>query len=321
MSNPKTLDVIVPVSERCDTISTLHDEYSAAIAAAGWQPNFIYVLDGGQERARAELDAMIEGGASICIVQLGRYFGEATALSAGFAQSTTEQVLTLPAYYQVDPESLGELLGKVDEADMVLGRRWPRTDSNANQLMTRLFHRFVRLLTGARFQDLGCGVRLLKRRVIDEIPIYGDQHRFLPILAATRGFKVLEVDLAQSTKETYRRLPSFGMYPRRILDLVSVFFLVKFTKKPLRFFGLIGSATLAAGLLALAFVVVQRMFFGMALADRPALLIASLLAVLGVQLLAIGLVGEIVIFTHAKDMKEYTIGEIVGGDENPSREG
>jgi hypothetical protein len=181
-------------------------------------------------------------------------------------------------------------------------------------MMTRLFHRVVRLLTGAKFRDLGCGIRLISRRVIEEIPVYGDQHRFLPILAANRGFKVVEVDLPQSSKETYRRVPGIGMYPRRMLDLLSVFFLVKFTKKPLRFFGLIGSTTLALGGFGLLWVVVQRMFFGMPLADRPALLIASLLAVLGVQLLAIGLVGEIIIFTHASELKEYTIGEIVNGD-------
>ena len=307
----KMLDVIIPVSGRCDSLADLHTEYAAAIQASGHEPRFIYVLDGAQSRARKQLDQMLSNGVELTIIQLGRYFGEATALSAGFEESTTEKVLTLPAYYQVEPSSLSLLLDDSSDADLKLGRRWPRLDSNLNRRLTSFFHRTVRAMTGDDFKDLGSGVRLLTRRVIDEVPIYGDQHRFMPVLASRRGFKTIEVDLPQSQRETFRRVPNLGVYPRRLLDLLSVFFLVKFTKKPLRFFGLIGSATLAVGALSLLVVIVQRLFFDIALADRPALLLGSLLAVFGVQLLAIGLVGEIVIFTHASSLKEYTIREIV----------
>jgi hypothetical protein len=117
--------------------------------------------------------------------------------------------------------------------------------------------------------------------------------------------------VAQSPSDAHTRVYAPGVYVRRILDLLTAVFLVKFNKKPLRFFGLLGSASFAIGLIALLYVVIERLFFGVALADRPALLLSTLLLVLGVQLVAIGLVGETIIFTHAREVKEYTIKEII----------
>jgi hypothetical protein len=146
---------------------------------------------------------------------------------------------------------------------------------------------------------------------VAELPLYGDQHRFLPLLAARLGFRIGEVNVAQSRKEKFWRLYRPGVYPRRLLDLLTVFFLIKFTKKPLRFFGLIGAATFLLGGLLTLYLVIERLFFGVPLAQRPALLLSSLLVVLGVQIFALGLIGELIIFTHAKDIKEYTIDEII----------
>jgi hypothetical protein len=143
------------------------------------------------------------------------------------------------------------------------------------------------------------------------MPLYGDQHRFAPLLADRLGFRIKEVDVRQSSKEKSWRVYPFGVYPRRLLDLLTVFFLVKFTKKPLRFFGLIGAGTFVIGGLIMLYLVIERLFFGSALADRPALLLSSLLVVLGVQIFALGLIGELIIFTHAKHIKEYTIDEVI----------
>ncbi|MFQ5761079.1 MAG: dolichol-phosphate mannosyltransferase, partial [Acidiferrobacterales bacterium] len=220
-------------------------------------------------------------------------------------------VLTLPAYYQVEPAEIPKVLNELANHDMVICRRYPRVDSRLNRLQTRLFNWMLNTITGSSFHDLGCGVRAFKRKVATDVPLYGDQHRFLPLLASRLGFRVKELDVAQSTKEKFRRVYRLGVYPRRFLDVLTVFFLIKFTKKPLRFFGLIGAATFAVGALILAYIVVERLFFGVALADRPILLLSSLLVVLGVQIFALGLIGELIIFTHAKDIKEYTIEQII----------
>jgi len=158
---------------------------------------------------------------------------------------------------------------------------------------------------------MGCGVRLFSKKVAQEVTIYGDQHRFLPLLVSQKGFRVAEVELPQSQSDMHKRLYTPGVYLRRLLDILTVFFLVKFTKKPLRFFGLIGSIIFILGLLFLAYVVFERLFFDLPLADRPALLLSSLLVVLGVQVFVLGLIGELVIFTHATELDEYEIEEII----------
>jgi len=144
-----------------------------------------------------------------------------------------------------------------------------------------------------------------------EVPLYGDLHRFFPIMAHRHGFKTIEVNVEQSKSDVFQRIYAPGIYLRRLLDLLTVFFLIKFTKKPLRFFGLVGSSIFGLGLVATIWLVTERLFFNVALADRPALILSSLLIVLGIQIIAIGLIGEIIIFTHAKDLKEYKIDQII----------
>ncbi len=308
-SNP--VSVIIPVTERPDRATDIHLDYRRALDRTGIEYELVYVLDGLFPDFRRELEGLKDDGEVFTIVQLGKRFGESTAIEAGLANSAGEWVLLLPAYYQFEPEQVERLFDSSDGHDMLIGRRNPRTDSKINQWLSRVFHSLVNWMTSSDFHDLGSGARLIRRTVLDEIPLYGDQHRFLPVLASRRGYRVAEVDLAQSRRESYRRLPKLGTYPRRLLDLLTVFFIVKFTKKPLRFFGLIGASVASVGGLWMIVLVIQRLFFEQALAQRPALLLASLLVVLGVQVFALGLIGEIVIYTHARDLREYTIDEIV----------
>jgi hypothetical protein len=166
-------------------------------------------------------------------------------------------------------------------------------------------------MAGSVASDIGCGVRMFRREVLDEIPLYGDLHRFLPVLAFRQGFKIREVDARQSPKEKRLRTYPLGTYLRRMIDLLTVFFLIKFTKKPLRFFGLTGTAVLVTGLAITGYLVVGRLFFRVGLSDRPLFLVGILLVVLGLQIFAIGLIGELIIFIHARDVKEYQIEQII----------
>ncbi|MBL1277359.1 MAG: glycosyltransferase [Ectothiorhodospiraceae bacterium] len=310
MNKKVDVSVIVPVSERFDDVAVLYKEYKEALQATDNSFEFVYVLDGEFPDVLADLISLQASGEQITIIKLAKWFGEATALTAGFEHSSGDMILTLPAYFQIESVDIPKLLTELQNNDMVVARRWPRIDSSVNQFQTRLFH-WALGFTGCTFQDLGCAVRAFKRQVINEVTVYGDQHRFLPVLAERRGFQISEIDVRQSTQDSQRRVYSPGVYIRRLLDFITVFFLVKFTKKPLRFFGLIGSGTLAIGGIMLLVLIIERLFFGEALADRPALLLSSLLIVLGVQVFAIGLIGELIIFTHAKDLKEYTIAEII----------
>ncbi len=305
------LSVVVPVGDRVDDVAALHADYRQGLDGCGVSYEILYVLDGGRAEARRELMILRDSGEPIKIVQLGKSFGEATALMVGFANSSGARLMTLPAYFQIDAVEIPKLLRACDDADLVIARRWPRRVKGLDGLRRRGFHRLLRLITGESFNDLGCGARVLNRRVAEEITIYGEQHRLLPVLAAKQGFRVREVDLSQSQRDDFRGRYRLREYVHRFLDVLTIFFLVRFTKKPLRFFGMIGSATFGVGALVVVALLVQRLAFARPLADRPALLLACLFVVLGVQLFALGLLGELIIFTHAKDLKDYRVADII----------
>jgi len=307
----ETISVIVPITERHDDICEMHREYKDALSGTGRVFETIYVVDGGFQKAYLELKSLKDRGEKLTLIKHSRPFGEAIAITSGFQQASGGIIMTLPAYHQVDAAELPKLIESLDDQDMVVVRRWPRRDSKWNQLQTRLFHNIVRRMTGNICNDIGCSVRLFRRKILEEINLYGDLHRFLPILSHKQGFKIKEIDMKQSLKESRVRTYSFGVYLRRMIDLLTVFFLVKFTKKPLRFFGLTGSAVLFVGLAITSYLVINRLFFGVGLSDRPLFLIGILFIVLGLQIFAIGLIGEIIIFTHAREIKEYTVDEII----------
>jgi hypothetical protein len=169
----------------------------------------------------------------------------------------------------------------------------------------------VNFVTGSRLRDIGCGARAMRRQVFEEMDLYGDQHRFMAILASRLGFRVSEVAMRQSPKDRLERVYRPKEYAHHVLDLFSIFFLVRFTKRPLRFFGMLGAATFGIGAVLIAFLSVQRLFFDEKLSDRPALLLAALLVVLGMQVFALGLLGELIIFTHARGMKDYRVQEVI----------
>jgi hypothetical protein len=193
-----------------------------------------------------------------------------------------------------------------EDSDLVVAWRHPRVDSLFNRLQSRVFHALIGLLIGAKYHDISCGLRIMKRKVAEEIPLYGDLHRFFPISAYQRGFRVCEVDVRQSPQDTKRRVYKPGVYLRRLIDILTFFFLFKFTKKPLRFFGLIGSGIFGVGTVITGFIGAERLL-GIAPAGRPLLVLGALLMVFGVQLFSTGLLGEIIIFTHARDLKDYQI--------------
>ncbi len=308
---PMAVSVVVPVAERCDDLAEIYRAHAAILARRGQPFEFLFVLDHGFEGAGASLVALAESGAPIRVIVLPRRYGEAAALSIGFREAKGEVVLTLPAYFQADPSGVETVLETLEKgADLVVARRWPRTDPWVNRVQNAAFHAITRRTTGATLHDVSCGVRAIRREVACEVRPYGDLHRFLPLLALQRGFTVVEVDVPQHPADRKARLRGPGIYLRRLLDLVTLLFLVKFVRKPLRFFGLVGAALFGAGFVVCAALVVHKFAAGAALADRPLLILGVLLMVLGVQVGSIGLLGEIVIFTHSRRIRDYAIREV-----------
>jgi glycosyltransferase involved in cell wall biosynthesis len=304
------LSIIVTVGERRDPIADLHQAYEEIARGSGHEWEFVYVLDGPMPDVERELRDIAAANSAVRVIKLARRFGESTALSVGFDNGRGDLLLTLPSYHQVEAAGIGQLFDRLGTADVCIARRWPRFDGWLKRVQSDLFHAPLRWLAKTDFRDLGCGVRLLRRRVVDEVRIYGDLHRFLPVLAVRQGFRVVEASVPQAPSDARRPLHGPVDHVSRLLDVLSVFFLVKFTKRPLRFFGGIGALLLLCGITLLIALAVEKLVFGGALAGRPLLLLGSLLTVLGIQVIAIGLIGEIIIFTHAREVKDYVIEEI-----------
>jgi glycosyltransferase involved in cell wall biosynthesis len=305
------VSVIIPVGRRHSDLAELYAEYRAGLDRLAAPYEVLFVLDGPWPDAEAALQKLRGTGEPITLVRLTRSFGEATALAAGFERATGNVVITLPAYHQIVADDIPKLVEALDAADMAIGRRWPRAGGSFEKFRRNAFHRLVGAFTSSRFRDLGCGARAMRKRVTQEISLYGDQHRFLALLADRQGFRVVEIDVRQSPQDRYEGTYALKEYVHRALDILTVLFLVRFTKKPLRFFGMLGVSMFVLGAILIAILVVQRLFFDMALAERPALLLSSLLVVLGLQLFAIGLLGELIIFTHAKGVKDYQVDRII----------
>ena len=305
------LSVIMPVGNRyASDIVALYNEYKTGLVGLDTPYEFIVVLDGPRPEVAASLQKLLERGENLIVISLTKRFGEATALMAGFQRASGRVIVTVPAYHQVQGIEIGKLVRALDKADLAIGRRWPRVGSRFEVMRRDLFHRLI-ATGGQQFNDLGCGARAMKRRVLEEISLYGDQHRFLPVLAGRQGFRIVEIDVAQSPLDRYDRRYPMRDYLHRVLDIFTVFFLVRFTKKPLRFFGMVGASTFVIGAVLVAWLAIDRLVFLHPLADRPALLLSSLLVVLGMQLFALGLLGELIIFTHARDIKDYQIDEVI----------
>lgn len=307
------LSVVIPISERFDNLSRLYDETWRELSSLGFTTEFIFVVDGPFDNALRDLEVLKQSHSNIRIVALNHSVGEATALSVGFEQARGQSILTLASYDQVEPTELKKFLGKFLEGtdDLVISWRYPRIDAWFNRIQSRVFHWIVTLLTGSPFHDISCGLRAMKRDVAKEVALYGDLHRFFPLLALRRGFRVREIQVQQSQNNCKMRLKPLGTYVMRLLDIFVLFFLFRFTKRPLRFFGLLGLGLFGIGAAVTAYLGFERLFLGVGLLERPLLVASALMIVLGMQLFSVGLLGEIIIFSHTRESKEYHIQEIL----------
>lgn len=312
------VSVLVSVSERPTALDRIYREFSAPLEKAELDFEFVFIVEPRHVRLTTSLEESHRAGAPIRILRMGHTVGETALLRVGAEHAAHDILLTLPAYPRIEAESLLAVLEPVvDGAAMAVARRWPRRDSWLNRLQNRGFHGLVSAVGGGRqIHDVACGVRAIRREAFEVLPMYGDFHRFLPILALRAGYPVVEVDAPQHPDDRQPRVYAPGVYLRRILDVFGLLFLMRFTEKPLRFFGMLGTGAFLAGAAVMAVLAVQRLQ-GEALADRPLLLLGALLMVLGVQAVALGLVGEIIVHVSAPRVPDRRVREILPETEDP----
>ena len=312
---PVATDVSVVIAvrdpEKAAPLRELYHMYREALEAAGVTYECIFALEGEQPESVEALLSLKDEGEPVRVLQFNRWYGGATVLMAGFEAASAPVILTLPAYRQIAPEGISEVLRALDDHHMVVGRRTSRRLGLWGGMQVRVFHGLLRMLSGFTFQDLGCSVVAFRKELLEMIDMYGDQHRFLPVLAAHYGFRVVEVDVPVAPEARQQPGRPFATVVKRLFDLLSIFFLTTFTAKPLRFFGSIGVLSFVAGFGLSTYLAFQRLVLGVPLADRPILLVGILLIVIGVLFVALGLIGEMIIFIHARKFRSYTVERVV----------
>ncbi|MCB9883356.1 MAG: glycosyltransferase [Planctomycetes bacterium] len=305
------VSVVIPIEQEVSALGELIAAYEAELDVDGRSREFIFVLDGISGPVKQELLALKEGGAPLSVVSLGRPFGTSVALTAGVELARGRYIVTSPAYLQIDPVEIRRLVKALDDgADFVTPWRHPRIDPWPNRIQSRLFNFVIRLIIRMPFHDLNCNFRAMRREVLEDISIYGDLYRFLPLMAQRQGFRVEEVQVRHLRERGPSGYFGFGVYVRRFLDILGVTFITQFTTKPLRFFGIVGSLVALIGAIICAYLTFGWFEGGEALSQRPILILGVALIVLGVHFIGVGLLGEIIIFTQARNLKEYKVERI-----------
>lgn len=305
----RTPDVtlIMTVVERPETLDELYSEYALALRSAGYAFEVIITAEPFYRSLLAPLEAVAADGEPVRIIGPARTVGETALLRLGIEKSRGRIIVAVPAYRQVKPEAATELIAAVENgADLAVAWRWPRRDALINRVQNRALHLVTGRLAHSRLHDVACGLRAARGDVLREIPLYGDFARFLPLIALHRGYRVVEVPVAQHVNDLRGRLYRPGVYLRRLVDLLGLFFLLRFTEKPLRFFGLIGSVLALPGLIITAILGIERIA-GHAIGHRPLLLLGVLLITLGIQAIALGLIGEMIVHFSINGRRSYRL--------------
>lgn len=309
-----TVSVVVAVTERPAPLAEFYDYYSAPLRAGGWEYEFVFVAEPWFNELGESVRKLARDGEPVRVFEAERAVGESALLRLGAAHSRGSIIITLPAYHRVQSTALPDMLRSLEEgADLVAARRWPRRDSWVNRIQNRVFNTLLAGLTQQRVSDVACGVRAMRREVLETLPLYGDYFRFMPLFALREGYRVAQISSPQHDQDVRTRVYGPGVYVRRLIDLLGLFFLIRFTYKPLRFFGLVGSSLSLAGAVVMGVLLIQRVS-GQGIANRPLLLLGVLLFVLGVQAIALGLIGEIVVYLRASQRPAYRLkleGQIV----------
>ena len=316
---------VIPVFRDCLDFHLIVDRFGKEMKQRGESFEFIFVCDGIADDAFEAIRSQQPKHHAVKLINFNQSFGESIALSAGFTVAQGDIVVSLPSYLQIDPMDIHKVLDRFkDDCDLVACRRVPRVDHLFNRLQSTLFNLLIRKMAQVTFHDLNCSLRAMRRTVLNEVTIQGDMFRFLPVLAYRAGFKVHEVKVRHLKEEGKTGFFGVGVYIRRFLDVVALLFLTKFTRKPLRFFGITGGFCTIAGLLVIFYLVLMT-FTGMEakptpLRNQPGLIFGVAMVVLGIQIFSIGLVGEIVIFTQSKNLKEYRLSQVLESREDEGNE-
>jgi glycosyltransferase involved in cell wall biosynthesis len=313
------LSVVVPVYNEEESIPLLYQRLTVELENLGLPYEIIAVDDGSRDRSFDLLRDLAQRDRRLRVVRFRRNFGQTAAFSAGFDRARGDVVVTIDADLQNDPADIAALLSKIEEGyDVVSGWRERRRDPFLNRrLPSMIANRLISWATGVHLHDYGCSLKAYRRDVVRGIRLYGELHRFIPAIASWQGVSVTELPVRHAPRRFGTSKYGINRTMRVLLDLVTVRFLLSYSTRPMQVFGSIGLISGAIGTGMLFYLGYVRLVLLQAIGDRPLLLLAVLMVLIGVQFLGMGLLGELIIrvYYEGRNVPIYTVREEINRPE------
>jgi glycosyltransferase involved in cell wall biosynthesis len=308
------LSIVVPLYNERDNLAPLHEELARVVGAAAASYEMLFVDDGSTDGSAEVLRTIKTGDPHVRVLRLARNSGQTAALACGLHEAVGDIVVAIDGDGENDPADIPRLLAKLAEGyDLVSG--W-RTERWAGARLSRRLpsvaaNRLISWMTGVRLHDYGCTLKAYRRDLAHRLMLYGEMHRFVPAIAAEQGARIAEVEVNFRPRRTGKSKYGPGRIVRTFLDLLTVKFLSGYSTRPIQVFGAIGLVTGLIGATWTAILVFEKIVLGRPLHDRPALLLAILMVIVGVQFISLGLLGEMLTRTYheSQDKPVYVIKE------------
>jgi glycosyltransferase involved in cell wall biosynthesis len=302
--------VLVPVLDEAGTVRELASRVAAVLDGIGRSFEIVFVDDGSRDGTPDRVREAREADPRVKLVRLRRNFGKAAALSAGFDQARGRIVITMDGDLQDDPEEIPRFLEALDSRDLDLVSGWKqhRQDPASKRLPSLLFNWVTRRVAGVDLHDFNCGFKAYRREVLEQISVYGELHRYIPVLASRRGFSIGEIPVNHHPRQYGTSKYGWDRLYKGLLDLITVLFITRYTRRPLHLFGAVGLSFLGLGFGINLYLAILWMS-GEHLSNRPLLLLGVLLMLLGIQVLTTGLLGEMITFKNFRRPDSYSVKE------------
>ncbi|MGA9349055.1 MAG: glycosyltransferase family 2 protein [Anaerolineae bacterium] len=311
------LSIVIPLYNEEENVEPLYNQLKTVLERTGREYEIIIVDDGSTDGSFDVLKKLHEGDERLKVIRFRRNFGQTAAFAAGFDRSQGQVVITMDADLQNDPADIPLLLEKIEEGyDVVSGWRLHRQDPFlTRRLPSMIANWLISQVTGVRLHDYGCSLKAYRREVVKNVQLYGELHRFIPAIANWMGVSVTEVPVRHYARRFGRSKYGLSRTARVLLDLLTVRFLLSYSTRPIHIFGGLGLISFVAGIGLGGYLSYVKFVLGQNIGDRPLLLLAILLMVMGVQLISMGLLGELVVRTYYETLDKpiYAVREVLDG--------
>lgn len=303
----KDISIVIPLFDEESNIEKLYTQLKVVLKDLDKRYELIFVDDGSTDNSFSILENFHRKDNAVKVVQFRRNFGKSAALSVGFKYAKGKIIITMDADLQDDPREIPNFIRKLDEGyDIVSGWRFKRRDSFSKTFPSKLFNYLTSLLTAIKIHDFNCGFKVCKKEVVEDINVYGELHRYIPVLAHWKGYKVGEIRVRHSLRGGGRSKYGLERLFRGFTDLLTVLFLTRYAKRPLHLFGAIGVLFFSIGVIINLYLLLLKIL-GQGIGERPLLFLGVLLTVIGFQIISTGLIGEMIVAMRSKSDEDYVI--------------